>query len=225
MENTNAEEIASFFNENADNYEEMHLSHVDHGMEGKRSMADALPDEGIHRLLDLGAGTGLDLEEIFRRFPDISVTVVDISDGMLSRLKERFPDKNINVVAADYFTADLGDEPYDAAVSSMSLHHWLPEEKAKLFERIFGAVKPGGVYVENDYLLTEGTPDQIDAKEECGIEERRRLDAENPSMTHVHLDVPLSVKSEIALLEKVGFTNVHEVWRSTNNVTLYTDRP
>lgn len=218
-EKINAEEIADFFNENAAGYEKMHLSAVEDGMEGKRSMVGQLP-ESLKHLLDLGAGTGLELEELFRRFPDISVTVVDISDQMLARLQQRFPDKNIKVIAGDYFTADFGNEPYDAAISSMSLHHWLPEEKTKLFRRILDALAPGAVYVENDFLLTEGTPEQIAAKEECGIEERRRLDEENPSLTHVHLDVPMSVATEIQLLKDAGFSDIKEVWRSANNVTL-----
>lgn len=218
----NAEEIAAFFDRNADGYEKMHLSAVEDGMEGKKSMVDQLP-EGVQRILDLGAGTGLELEELFRRFPDISVTVVDISDAMLKRLKERFPGKNITIIDQDYFTADFGSD-YDAAMSSMSLHHWLPEEKEKLFKRILAAVKPGGMYSQNDHLITDGTPEQIKAKEECGIEERRRLDRENPSMTHVHLDVPLSVDTETKLLQDAGFRNIKVVWHSRNNVTITAER-
>lgn len=219
VDNIHVEEIADFFNENAAGYEKMHLSAVEDGMEGKRSMVGQLPDS-LSRLLDLGAGTGLELEELFRRFPDVSVTVVDISDAMLARLKDRFPDKDIRVITGDYFTVDFGDEPYDAAVSSMSLHHWLPEEKTQLFERILGALADGAVYIENDFLLTEGTAEQIAAKEECGIEERRRLDKENPSLRHVHLDLPMSVATETQLLRDAGFADIREVWRSVNNVTL-----
>lgn len=217
------EEISDFFNREAGGYEEMHLSAVVDGMEGKKDITDHLPADTV-RILDLGAGTGLELETLFERFPDAEVTVVDIASEMLGRLKKRFPGKNIHVIVSDYFSADFGSDPYDAAISSMTMHHWLPEEKQKLYRKIYDAVKDGGVYIENDYLLTEGTPEQRKAKEECGLEERRRLDKENPSLTHVHLDVPLTVDSEIQILKNAGFKSVEEVWHSTNNVTLFCQR-
>lgn len=223
MEDHTAEEISAYFDRKAASYEEMHLAAVTEGMEGKKSMAPHLPDDAA-RILDLGAGTGLELEEVFDRFPDLDVTVVDISESMLDRLKERFPDKSIHVIPSDYFSADFGDEPYDAAISSMTMHHWLPEEKTKLFARIHDAIRPGGVYIQNDFLLNDGTPEQIMAKEECGIEERRRLDKENPSLTHVHLDVPLAVKTERQVLEDAGFRNIQEVWSQKNNVTLVAEK-
>lgn len=217
------EEISDFFNDHADGYEEMHLSAVVDGMEGKKDITDHLPADTV-RILDLGAGTGLELEFLFERFPDADVTVVDISKEMLRRLQERFSDKALHVIVSDYFRADYGDEPYDAVISSMTMHHWLPEEKEKLYRKIYEAVRDGGIYVENDYLLTEGSPEQIKAKEECGIEERRRLDKENPSLTHVHLDLPLAVETEKRILKNAGFSETEEVWSSTNNVTLVSRR-
>lgn len=219
-----SEEISSFFDSVAGDYESMHLSHVDHGMEGKATIAAYLPAD-VRRILDIGAGTGLELEAVFGRFPDLEVTVVDISKNMLAKLRDRFPDKQVNVIAGDYFTADFGSEPYDAVITSMTLHHWTPAEKQRLYPRFLEALKPGGLYIENDYLLTDGTPAELKAKEAQLLAERAQLEADNPGLSHVHMDVPATVPSEIRLLDRAGFADVQEVWSARDNATLVARRP
>lgn len=49
---------------------------------GYIKLAELIPDTA-RKLLDLGCGTGLELGRIFQRFPDISVTGVDLSSEML----------------------------------------------------------------------------------------------------------------------------------------------
>ena len=39
-------------------------------------------------VLDLGCGTGLELDEIFRYFPDLAVTGIDLTREMLQQLKK-----------------------------------------------------------------------------------------------------------------------------------------
>ncbi|MBD5558832.1 MAG: class I SAM-dependent methyltransferase [Clostridia bacterium] len=213
------EEIATFFDRVAPEYESMHLSRVDHGMEGKATLAEHLP-AGTGRILDIGAGTGLELEAVFNRFPDAQVTVVDISENMLGKLEERFAGRKITVTPGDYFTADFGGEPYDAVITSMSLHHWTPDEKRRLYPRFYEALKPGGIYIENDYMLTEGTPEELAAEEKRLLSERKALEEANPDVRHVHMDLPATVPSEMKRLEEAGFSDVREVWSAKNNVTL-----
>lgn len=218
------EEIAAFFDRVADDYVERHLAATDAGMEGKATIAAHLPED-VKRILDIGAGSGLELEEVYRRFPRVQVTAVDISQGMLEHLRERFPDRDIKIVAGDYFTADFGSEPYDAVITSMSLHHWKPDEKRRLYPRFFEVLKPGGTYIENDYMLAEGKPADLAAEEARLLAEREELDRENPGMTHVHFDLPATVPSEMQRLREAGFADVQEVWQSGNNATLVAKRP
>lgn len=72
-----------------------------------RWMARLLPP-GICTLLDLGCGTGLELDPIFKRFPDLSVTGVDLSADMLERLARKYAGKRLSLLCADYFACDLG---------------------------------------------------------------------------------------------------------------------
>ncbi|MCM1579572.1 MAG: class I SAM-dependent methyltransferase [Ruminococcus sp.] len=49
-------------------------------------------------MLDLGCGTGLELEEYFKICPTAAVTAMDLSAGMLGAMAAKFPDKNITAV-------------------------------------------------------------------------------------------------------------------------------
>ncbi|WP_367355490.1 trans-aconitate 2-methyltransferase [Atribacter sp.] len=51
-------------------------------------MAELLP-ETVVNLLDLGCGTGLELDEIFKIRPNIKVTGVDLSKAMLGILNKK----------------------------------------------------------------------------------------------------------------------------------------
>lgn len=61
-ENTPLEEMDAFFTRRLDGYEAHMLAHW---ADDYKNLADALPP-GAKRILDLGCGTGLELDEIFR---------------------------------------------------------------------------------------------------------------------------------------------------------------
>ena len=73
--------MSSFFNTHAPIYEEKHLEHIG-GMESKQILASFFPPH-TKTMIDLGIGTGLELEEIFKCFPEIEVTGLDIAENML----------------------------------------------------------------------------------------------------------------------------------------------
>ncbi len=82
------EGMDAFFDARVDNYE-IHMARWEAHYHW---MARLLPP-GISTLLDLGCGTGLELDPIFRRFPDLSVTGVDLSADMLERLARKYAGK------------------------------------------------------------------------------------------------------------------------------------
>ena len=122
------ERMNEFFAARVDGYDEHMLNNVAGCREGYLKMAELIPDNA-ENMLDLGCGTGLELEEIFKRFPDISVTGIDLTKEMLERLSEKYGGKRLTLINGDYFTTDLGESRFDTAVSFQTMHHFYKEKK------------------------------------------------------------------------------------------------
>ena len=71
------EEMSEFFGSRLEEYDTHMLEEVEGCREGYLRMAEALPDS-MRYLLDLGAGTGLQLVPIFERFPHLCVSDIDL---------------------------------------------------------------------------------------------------------------------------------------------------
>ena len=109
-------------------------------------------------ILDIGAGTGLLSELLCEAYAGASVTLLDISEKMIEVARRRFAGREgVRFVVADYRHGDLGG-PFDAICSALSIHHLEKEEKRDLYQRIYGALKPGGVFVNADQVEGE-TPE------------------------------------------------------------------
>lgn len=190
------EEMGAFFAARISDYEE----HMMLWREGYRIFAELIPESANH-ILDLGCGTGLELDELFAMRKDISVTGIDLCPEMLRMLHEKHP--SVLLRCEDYFEAELGEEKFDCIISFESLHHFNPEKKLGLFEKIHKALKSGGVYLEADYLAC------------CQEEEdllfdfcrRKRLEQGIPEDQFVHFDTPLTVEHELGLLKRAGFSD------------------
>lgn len=169
-------------------------------------MANLLP-EGIQSLLDIGCGTGLELDCIFARFPSLQVTGIDLSGEMLAQLRRKHGDKRLHLVQADYFLHPLGEDCFDAAVSFETLHHFTQEKKTQLFAKLRRCLKPGGVYLECDYAArTQAIEDLL--FNECA---RRRARDGIAKDTFVHFDTPLTPEHEMQAMRDAGFSHVELV--------------
>ena len=209
------EEMRAFFAARVDIYDEHMLNDVEGCREGYARMAALLP-EGIHSLLDLGCGTGLELESIFARFPDLQVTGIDLMAEMLAKLRAKFPDQRLTLIEGDYFRAALGTEQFDAAVSFQSLHHFTPEKKRGLFARVEKALKSGGVYVQCDYAA-----ESTESENRYFLElARLKREAHLPEDAFYHYDTPLTWEHEAQLLREAGFVRVEKVWKQENTTLM-----
>ena len=80
------------------------------------------------RILDIGAGTGLFSAFLKEKFPKAKITLIDISENMISQAKIRFKeDGHIEYITADYAEYKFKSK-FDIVVSSLSIHH-LPDEE------------------------------------------------------------------------------------------------
>lgn len=196
------EQMAAFFEDRIDGYE----AHMRRYEVQYRQMAALLP-ETTETLLDIGCGTGLELDYIFARFETLQVVGVDLSEKMLAKLRSKHPDRALTLVCADYFAYDMGVARFDAAVSFETLHHFPPERKRRLFEKICNSLKQGGMYLECDYIATSQAMEDL-AFRAC--RDRRRRDGILEGEL-VHFDTPLTLEHEMQAMRDGGFSQVELV--------------
>ncbi|MDR3363552.1 MAG: class I SAM-dependent methyltransferase [Clostridiales Family XIII bacterium] len=215
------EEMSAFFNNRALQYDSVHVATIDGGAESKRVLASFFP-ENAETLIDLGIGTGLELEAIFARFPDIRVTGYDIAEGMLKLLAEKYPGKTLDLRLESYLSADFGRGAYDAALSVMTLHHYGHEAKTAIYRKIFDCLRPGGVYIECDYILSDYEYDDPQKAEDEIFERCRQLRAEQSldGGAEYHFDTPCTVGNQKKMLASAGFREIKEVWQIKNTIVL-----
>lgn len=180
-----------FFNEKIDSYDDTHSTY----METKRTLTDSL-DRDVKKILDLGAGTGLELIHLFEVYPEAEVTVIDITENMLEELKKRSFADHVTTICGDFFEVEFGDS-YDAVISTSALHHFKIEEKIKLYKKIYDCLKENGQFINCDKIALSQE-----------IEDGQLYELENNIENHKHIDTPLTVEHEIEVLKRVGFQEI-----------------
>ena len=209
------EKMDEFFTARVDGYDEHMLNEVDGCREAYGEMSKLVP-ENTKNLLDLGCGTGLELEAIFKRFPDISVTGIDLTKAMLDKLEEKYRGKNITLIQGDYFRTDLGQNSFDTAISFQTIHHFSHEMKIGLYQKICDSLKSGGVYIECDYMV------ETQAEEEYWYAENVRIRREQniPENEFYHYDTPCTIENQIKMFKAAGFFNAEKVYRMENTTII-----
>ncbi len=203
------EEMAGFFTARADGYEK----HVKSFYNDYHIFPKLLP-EGAENILDLGCGTGLELDEIFKVFPDIKVTGIDMSEGMLRLLKNKHSDKDITLYCQDYFKYDFGRQKYDAVISVQSLHHFKYKKKKIIYAKIFEALKKDGVFIEADYTASSKEHEKL-----ClDFNQKQRARYNISDDMFIHIDIPITIEHRKELLLSAGFIKASTVYRIENTV-------
>lgn len=209
------EGMSEFFTARTEGYDEHMLDEVEGCREGYKEMARLVPPD-TERLLDLGCGTGLELDEIFKLLPGVCVTGIDITEAMLAKLRNKHPDKDMRLICANYFEEEFGENCFDCAVSFQTMHHFTQDMKAGLYKKLLRSLRSGGIYIECDYMVEE------QREEDFYFSECARLRRENniPDSKFIHYDTPCTVENQIKLLNKAGFGKVEKVMRIGNTTIL-----
>ena len=210
------EKMSEFFETRLDSYDEHMLTNIESADEFYPFTASLLPTASDARVLDLGCGTGLELEEYFAINPTAAVTGIDICAGMLERLRGKFTEKNITLLHGSYFDLPLGVDLYDAAVSVESLHHFTKQEKLPLYRNLHAALKEGGYFVLTDYFALSDDEEEMHRRNLSALkEEQAATDGEL-----YHYDTPLTVAHEVEALTEAGFPSVEVLknWGATYTI-------
>ena len=207
------EKMCDFFEARLDGYDEHMLTNIASATEFYPFTAKMLPAVANCHILDLGCGTGLELEEYFLLCPKAKVTGIDLSQGMLSALGKKLADKDIRLIVGSYFDVPLGKEVFEAAVSVESLHHFTKEEKIPLYAKLHTALKENGYFILTDYFALSDAEERMHRQTLVALKAEQGIcDGEL-----YHYDTPLTVKHETEALLEAGFSCVEVLnhWGAT----------
>lgn len=174
-----------------------------------------LVEGGVHRVLDLGAGTGLLSAQILAAFPDVRLELLDGSEPMVREAQERLGAAVDAVHVAD-MAAELPDGPFDAVVSALAIHHLEHADQRALMDRVHAVLRAGGVFVNAEQVAapTRALTREYEARwgEECwslGASADELRDACD-RMRH---DRCADVESQLRWLREAGFAAADCVYR------------
>lgn len=175
-------------------------------------------------ILDLGAGTGLLSAMVAEAAPQAEITLADISPAQLGFARARFADmgRAIRIITGDFCAMPLGG-PYDAVISSLAIHHVEDDEKRRLFDKIFKALAPGGVFINAEQVagpnagITAAYHAYWTAKSrEAGATDADFAETET-SMEH---DRCATLDDQLGWLKAIGFADV-DCWYKSGFLVVY----
>ena len=198
------EKMNDFFNKRLDGYDEHMMTNIESSDVFYPFTADCLPKTDGAKILDLGCGTGLELEHYFRLNPSAKITGIDLTQSMLNALKNKFPEKDLTLICGSYFDVPFDENTFDAAVSVESLHHFTKEEKIPLYTKLCKSLKDNGYFILTDYFALTDEDEQTFRNELLRLKKEQGIDDNE----FYHYDTPLTVEHETEALLQAGFSSV-----------------
>lgn len=129
---------------------------VQRAMEVADAIARAVPDLARRSVLDYGAGTGLLGFALLPRAA--SVTLADVSRGMLDQVREKIARtgaRNARALLLDLSRDAPPSERFGLVCSLMTLHH--VADVPALLRTLHGMLEPGGVLALSDLDAEDGS--------------------------------------------------------------------
>lgn len=172
------------------------------------------------KVMDLGCGDGLFIQELLKTFSLAGVTLVDGSTEMLKAARNRLgKNENIRFIKAgfqDLVAKKPLTEKFDLIYSSLAVHHLQFEEKKLLYEYIHNILSPNGFFVNYDVIAPPSEkiekwylalwrqwikehPDKETSKKLLGIPEQYKGNTDN---------IPDTLESQLQALQEIGFNGV-----------------
>ena len=210
------EKMSDFFEARLDGYDSHMMTNIECASEFYPFTAKQLPTAENCCILDLGCGTGLELQEYYKLNSSAKVTGIDLSEGMLTELQRKFVGKDITLILGSYFDVPLGENVFDAAVSVESLHHFTKEEKVGLYSKLHIALKDDVYFILTAYFSLSDDEERMHRNNLIALKTEQGITDDE----FYHYDTPLTVKHELEALVEAGFASVEVLnnWGATYTV-------
>lgn len=177
--------------------------------------AAATTNPNAQAILDVGCGAGNYVLKVLERLPNLAVTLLDLSQPMLTRAQSRVAALSsgpIQTLQADIREVALGEAQFDIILAAAVLHHLRTDEEwHAVYAKLYRALRPGGTLWIYD-LVQHALP-ALDAQ----IAQRyaRYLDdLGGPTYRTKVLgwieqeDTPRPLAFQLQVMQAVGFTQV-----------------
>jgi tRNA (cmo5U34)-methyltransferase len=176
---------------------------IPHRTEGEAMLLDQVPTT-VQRILDLGTGDGRLLALLKLDRPAASSVALDFSDTMLESVQQRFAeDDTVEIVSHNL------DDPlpnlglFDVIVSSFAIHHLSHERKKALYDEIFKAIAPGGIFCNLEHVASP-TPE---------LHEKFLTAIGYSTATEDPSNQLLDVETQLQWFRELGFEQVDCYWK------------
>lgn len=185
-------------------------------------LAQAIPfdEKKKIKVIDLGCGTGNLSLKVKHRYPNCSLTCIDMTENMIEMAKiklKKFPDtifRHGDIRKFDY------SKRYDAVVSSMVLHHIESSEKVSFYRKLKKTLNKNGVFLNIDVFVTKDWRMQkfyIDKWTQFMTENGLSLNKIKEMLNrHKKEDRPSVIEKEVEYLHKAGFKSVNIILKNFN---------
>jgi ubiquinone/menaquinone biosynthesis C-methylase UbiE len=128
------------------------IRNINDEIQTMRTLIDLRPED---RVLEIGRGTGEFSIELSRHCKQ--VVALDVSEGMLEFAREKAKLRsrnNIEFIKGGFLTFEPGDEPFDAVVTQLALHHLPDFWKHIALKRINSMLKVSGRFYLRDVIYS-----------------------------------------------------------------------
>lgn len=170
----------------------------------QEAVAEASEGMTVTSVLDLGTGTGETLAAVLERHGGAAAVGIDKNEAMLDAARARLRGLAVELVVAQ-LTDPLPPGPFDLVVSALAVHHLEGPDKAALFARVMGVLRPGGRFVLGDVVIPVDPADAV------------------TRVTGAH-DRPSTLAEQLGWLADAGFDTAG-VWAERDLVVVRADRP
>ncbi|MFC1574240.1 class I SAM-dependent methyltransferase [Candidatus Latescibacterota bacterium] len=104
-------------------------------------------------MLDLGCGDGIVTKYIREKYPHNAFSLMDGSIHMIEKARQNQTGDNISFIHktfANYIASPVNKQVYDFVYSAWAIHHLDIDGKKKLYAKVFGEMRSGGLFIVMD---------------------------------------------------------------------------
>lgn len=176
--------------------------------------------------LDLGGGSGRMTKILLEHFPDLNVTLVDLSANLLKEAQAELQrySRQVEYAQADFFAAEFQPERerYDCVISAFALHHGQGVSMYRdVYQKIEASLVKGGAFLCWDHV--KGADMDLETVnfeiwKKHFVDAGMKGDVLERMKESIVQDNPLTSIEYMNTLSACNFSNVDILWKKGNMI-------